>query len=443
MAPINRRNFMKSSAQMAAAAAVAGTSSGPAHGVTGANEKIRVACVGINSRGYGHVKAFVKLKDKGVDVPALCDVDRNVLAGRASQLGKMRGAEPDTHVDIRKLLEDKSIDAISIATTNHWHALATIWACQAGKDVYVEKPVSWCIREGRKMVEAARKYERIVQVGHQRRSQPEIRKAAEQIRAGIIGDVYMARSLLFKRRDSIGVKSPTAPPKHVDFDLWLGPAQKVPYHANLVHYNWHWFWDFGNGDIGNSGVHRLDLARMTLNKTLPVKVSSMGGRYGYKDQAETPNTQVATWTFDDGTLLVCDVRGRYTNGEPNIGGNLYYGSQGYLAGTEASFGFGGQAYGGRDESDVKLKPVGGRGESDHFENFINAMRSREVDDLNCDILEGHLSAVLFHMANVSYRLGRTLSFDPKTETFIGDGAEQANQYLTRDYRKPFVVPEQV
>ena len=443
MSQINRRSFLKSSVRAATTAAIVSEASGPAYGVTGANERIRLCCVGLRWRGFDHVKYFMKLKGKGVDVPALCDVDTKILNQYADRLAKLRGAKPATHVDIRKVLDDKTIDAISIATPNHWHALATIWACQAGKDVYVEKPISWCIGEGRKMVQAARKYERIVQVGLQRRSDPTIRKVAEQIRAGIIGDVYMARSLVYKRRESIGFAKPATPPPHVDFDLWLGPAPKQPYHANLVHYNWHWFWDFGNGEIGNSGVHRLDLARMTLNKTLPVKVASAGGRFGYKDQGQTPNTQIVTWTFDDGTLLVCEVRGRYTNSEPGIGSNLFYGSQGFMAGEAPSFGYGGKAYGGRPEAQIKTDPLPGNGDANHFENFINAMRSRKVADLNCDILEGHRSTVLCHMANIAHRLGRTLSFDPKTETFIGDGAKQANTYLTRDYRKPFVVPEHV
>jgi predicted dehydrogenase len=441
---VDRRGFTKASARVAAAAVVADRAAGPAHGVTGANDRIRVACVGLRWRGTDHIKYFMKLKQKGVDVPVICDIDRNLLADRSAKLAKMRGTKPGTQVDVRKVLEDKSIDAIAIATPNHWHALMTIWACQAGKDVYVEKPASWCISEGRRMVEAARKYKRIVQVGHQRRSEPPNRRAAEQIRAGIIGDVYMSRSLIFKRRESIGFKKPTDPPKHIEFDLWLGPAPKQPYHGNLVHYNWHWFWDFGNGEIGNSGVHRLDLARMTLNKkTLPTTVSSMGGRFGYKDQGQTPNTHVATWTYDDGTMMTCEVRGRFTNNEPGIGANLYYGSEGYLAGEAPSFGLGGKAYGGRPAAQVRFDPLPGSGDRDHFENFIKAMRSRRVEDLNCDVEEGHRSAVLPHQANIAYRLGRTLTFDPKTETFVGDGASEANRFLTREYRRPFVVPERV
>ncbi|MBN1347131.1 MAG: Gfo/Idh/MocA family oxidoreductase [Phycisphaerae bacterium] len=450
MAPLNRRSFLKSSAKMAgvAGAAVVGASGGPAHGVTGANEKIRLATIGVHGQGFYHVKRLMELKKKGknVDVVALCDIDEQVLAGRAGELEKMRGEKPATFTDLRKVYEDKSIDAVTIGMPNHWHALATIWACQAGKDVYVEKPCSWCIREGRKMVDAARKYQRIVKVGQHLRSDPGNGKATAELRAGLIGDVYMARSLVFRRRDSIGVKQPCDPPKHIHFDLWLGPAPKQAYHENLVHYNWHWFWDFGNGEIGNNGIHAMDLARWGMNKTLPVKVSSMGGRYGYTppDQAQTPNTQLSTLTFGDGTMLVCDVRNRFTNQEEKIGvGNLFYGSQGYFANGKPSFGYGGAAYGGKPAPEIKLDSVGGKREANQYENFINAVRSRKYEDLNCDVLEGHYSAVLFHMANISYRVGRTLTFDPKTETFVGDGAKEANAFLTREYRAPFVVPERV
>jgi predicted dehydrogenase len=444
MEPVNRRRFLKRSAQAAAAAVVSGAG-GPAHGVVGANERIRVACIGIHGRGFGHAKGFMGLKSKGVDVVALCDVDEMELGKKIDALTKIRGRKPGAHVDARKLLEDKSVDAISIATPNHWHSLMAIWGCQAGKDVYVEKPVSWCISEGRKTVQAARKYKRIVQVGQQHRSNPKFRTAAAKIRAGIIGEVYMTRSLVFRARESIGFKKRTTPPKHLHYDLWLGPAPKQPYHENLVHYKWHWFWDFGNGEIGNNGIHMLDLARMTIGKTtLPVKVSSMGGRFCYKDQAETPNTQIATWTYEDGTMMVCDVRNRFTNSEPGLLGNIYYGSEGFYGGNGPQFGYGGKAYGGKDEPEIDPNVVGGKGEADHFANFINAMRSRKIEDLNCDIEQGHLSAVLFHMANVSYRLGgRTLTFDPKSETFTGDGAKEANVYLTREYRKPFVIAETV
>lgn len=446
MESIDRRTFLRRSAQAAAVTTVAG----PAHGVTGANEKIRIACVGIGGRGGAHIREFLNMKDKGVEVAALCDIDKNVLASRANWVAKQGGKKPDCHVDMRKLMDDKNIDAVSFATPNHWHALGTIWGCQANKDVYVEKPASWCVREGRKMVEAAEKYKRIVQVGMQSRSNPGIRQAVAKLHAGLIGEVYMARMLCYKRRDSIGFRPIEPPPKHIDFGLWLGPAPDEPYHGNLVHYNWHWFWNFGNGDIGNQGVHEVDKARWGLGKTThPVKVSSMGGRYTYKDQGQTPNTQIATCTYEDGKMLVMEVRGRYTNDEAGeFVGNLFYGSQGWMAGWKEQFTIRdqkvGKPYDGKPEDQIKLPPVGGAGGSgNHFENFIVAVRSRKVEDLNAPVLEGHLSCVPFQIGNIAYRLGRTLEFDPKTEKFVGSGASEANPYLTREYRKGFEVPEQV
>jgi predicted dehydrogenase len=446
MEPINRRTFLKASAQAAAAATVVSKFSGPAYGVIGANEQIRIACVGINGRGNAHIGAFLGMKNKGVDLAALCDIDERVLNSRAGAVQGARGKKPDTYTDMRKLFEDKNINAVSFATTNCWHALGTVWACQAGKDVYVEKPASWSVWEGRKMVEAARKYNRMVQVGTQSRSDPRVRKAVAELHAGIIGDVYMARALCYKRRDSIGIKPDSDPPPYIHYDLWLGPAPKQPFNPNYVHYNWHWFWDFGNGDIGNQGVHEMDKAIWGFNKKeLPVKVASMGGRYGYKDQGQTPNTQVATFTYADGKMLVFEVRGRFTNDERGVGvGNLFYGSTGFMADWRAELGSERKKEPGKPAPEIKdLPPVGGSGQGNHFENFIAAVRSRKVEDLNADILWGHLAAAHVHMANTAYRLGKTLTFDPKTEQFTGDYAAEANKYLKREYREPFVIPEQV
>jgi len=261
---------------------------------------------------------MLALKSQGVDLAAFCDVDGQLLQERTAAVENQTGTKLETYTDIRKLLEDDSIDAITVATPNHWHALMTIWACQAGKDVYVEKPISWCVREGRKMVEAARKYNRIVQAGTQARSFDHVRRRTQQMRDGLIGDIYMVRGMCYKQRDSIGFKEPTAPPDFLDFDLWLGPAQEQPYHANLVHYNWHWFWDFGNGDIGNQGIHEVDLARWVLDKGNTIRVSSTGGRFGYEDQGQTPNSLASTFTYEDGTQIVFEVRGRYTNAEEGI-----------------------------------------------------------------------------------------------------------------------------
>ena len=458
---VSRRSFLKSTAASATAAGLLQGGAAPSVGAVGANDRVRIACVGIRGQGKTHITKFLDIKDHGVEVVALCDVDSDVLGERAAEVEQKTGKRPKTYRDIRQLLEDDSIDVISTATPNHWHALITIWACQAGKDVYVEKPASWCVREGKKMVEAARKYNRIVQVGMQARSFPHILERIPQLQDGLIGDIYLARGLCYKRRDSIGFKEESNPPKNLDFDLWLGPAGKHNFHANLVHYNWHWFWAFGNGDIGNQGIHEMDLARLAVEQKGKVKVYASGGRYGYEDQGQTPNTLTVSITSEDNRRIEYGVRGRYTNAEEGVQlGDLYYGSEGFLAG--ANWGGGGGGYPNQDQTlgnwqpkfGYDGKPYGGKRDfkpeapfdetyHPHYLNFIQAVRSRKAEDLNADILEGHKSAVLMHIANISYRLGRELTFDLEKEVFVGDGAAEANPFLTREYPAEFAVPEKV
>jgi len=429
MHSLNRRTFLLSGSAAAAAP----------------SDRVNVGVVGLRSRGREHIEILGKLP--GSRVAAVCDIDQ-AQTERAVQLAeKVQGARPKTYQDIRKLLEDKGIDAISIATCNHWHALATIWACQAGKDVYVEKPASHNIFEGRKMVEAARKYGRIVQVGMQSRTTAHKIRAIELLRQGAIGKLYMAKGLCFKRRPSIG-KSPDGPvPPGVNYDLWLGPAPMRPFNPNRFHYNWHWFWDTGNGDIGNQGVHEMDICRWGLGKsTLPKNVFSTGGKYVYDDDQETPNTQLATFEYDD-CLLVFEVRGLVTGGESSIYwdgqnfiGNLFFGSDGFMS-VDA---WGYQIYlGEKRELAQKLKAVEPRiwETTPHLENFLKAVRSRKHTDLTGDILEGHLSAALCHLANISYRTRRKLAFDPARERFLGDA--EANALVSRPYRAPYVAPEKV
>ncbi len=441
MKRISRRDFLKRTAQTAAGVAATITFL-PKGLAQGANETIGVAVMGIHGRGMSHINEFIKIKQ--ARVVALVDPDRSLFDSRCKMVEDKQGDRPKCYEDIRDALADKNVDAVSIATPDHWHALGTIWACQAGKDVYVEKPCSWCIREGRKMVEAAEKYKRIVQVGTQSRSNPKVRNAIARLWAGQIGKLYMARGLCYKPRRSIGIKGTAEPPPHLNWNLWLGPAQERPYMPNFVHYNWHWFWDFGTTDLGNQGVHQMDIARWGLRKGLPVKVHCVGGRFGYKDEGETPNTQVATYEYEDGTLLVFEVRGLPTNDEAGAKiGDLFYGAEGWMSsgeGYQPRIGYDGKGK-AKSESELKLDPVGGNGDSNHFQNFINCVISRRREDLNADILEGHLSAALCHLGNISYRLGRKLTFDPKTETFPGD--DEANKLLTRDYREPFVVPDEV
>ena len=346
---------------------------------------------------------------------------------------------------LRKLLEDKSIDAVSIATPNHQHTLQTIWACQAGKDVYVEKPCSHDMFEARQIVAAAQKYNRIVAHGTQQRSGAG-RAVVEQLRAGLIGDVYMARGMCYKRRDTIGRKPEAPVPAGVHYDLWLGPAPEHAFTQNRFHYNWHWFWDYGNGDLGNQGVHQVDMARWGLGVNYPTKVSAIGGHFMFDDDQETPNTLSASFEFDDSgkkKIMTFEVRHWITNHEAGIEapspqnvGVIFYGSKGYMAvWSEDSGKY--QTWLGREQ-----KPgPSGADLGNNWANFIDVMRSRKQADLFAPIDEGATSTALVHLANISYRLGRSLHFDSVSYSCQGDA--EANRMFRREYRKPFVVPENV
>jgi len=423
--------------------------------VLGANDRVRVAVCGLHGRGKDHLDGFSRVPN--VEIAALCDVDENVLRKRLGEVG----GKPQTYVDIRKLLEDKSIDAISIATPNHWHSLMAIWACQAGKDVYVEKPCSHNLWEGRQLVRAAEKYNRIVQHGTQIRSAPAIQEAIKGLHEGVLGEVYLARGLCFKRRDTIGHASEETVPAGVHYDLWTGPAPLKPFTRNRFHYNWHWSWDTGNGDLGNQGVHQVDVARWGLGLKFPNRISAVGGHFMFDDDQQTPNTLNCAFEFDlpDGKckMMEFEVRHWITNNEAGIGrgnlvtgkkrffghhdtiGNVFYGANGYLAtGDEDASSY--EILLGRDE---KSGPHG-HGGGDHFANLIDCVRSRKKEDLNAPIGEGHISCALVHLANASYRLGRMLHFDPEAERVISD--DEANSLLRdshRGYRAPFAVPEEV
>ena len=315
---ISRRDFLSRSAKTAAIAATSSFISNviPSK-VLGANDRINIAVIGIRSRGSQHYREWVK--NPNVHVKTLVDIDENLFPERVQELTELQGKKPNTEVDLRKMLEDKDIDAVSIASTDHWHALATIWACQAGKHVYVEKPTSHNIWEGRKMVEAARRYNRIVAVGMQNRSIRGVQSAMKFLHEGKLGDIYMAKGLCFKPRDSIGKKQNTQVPAGIHYDLWLGPAPYRPFNPNRFHYNWHWFWDYGCTDLGNQGPHQMDIARWGMNKNeYPQKIHCSGGYYAFDCDQETPNTQLATLKYDDGKILQFEVRGLYTNAEDNI-----------------------------------------------------------------------------------------------------------------------------
>ena len=336
----NRRDFIKKTTMSTAGIAI-GTSvfSAKTYGnILGANDRVNLGSIGIGGRGSGLVNSFSKMYDKGVRIKTICDVDSKFFA-KSVDLAEtnQNGNKPGTESDMRRVYDDKDIDAVVIAAPNHWHALSTIWACQAGKNVYVEKPSSHNVWVGRKMVEAARRYNRIVQVGFQNRSISNVMQAINFLHDGGIGDVYMARGTCFKPRNSFGIAPNMTPPSTLNYDMWLGPANYKPYNEKMVHYNWHWHWDTGNGDTGNQGPHQFDIARWGLNKNVhPVKVQSMGGIFGISRQEcsqETPNTQTSAFEYEDGKILEFETRGRFTNAEANEGvkiGNIFYGTEGWM-----------------------------------------------------------------------------------------------------------------
>ena len=431
---MNRRYFIFSSAALAAQTVKPAKSP---------NETVRVAVVGCGGRGDSHMSAWTTLPN--VELAGLVDVDDSHSERFVGTLQKREKKAPPVFRDIRKVLDDKSIDAVSIATPNHWHTLQTIWACQAGKDVYVEKPCSHNVFESRQIVAAARKYDRIVQMGSQSRSSPALQEAVQKMKEGEFGEIYMARGLCFKARNTIGKTPVEKVPPGVDYDLWTGPAPMRPFTKNRFHYNWHWFWDTGNGDLGNQGIHEVDIARWGLGVTHPTKVSGIGGKFMFDDDQETPNTITASYEFNVGgrpKMMTFEVRHWYSHHEAGIGGekagntvgNTFYGSKGYLVidGYNKYY-----SYMGRDQ-----QPGSARNERDHhFQNFIDGVRSRQRKDLTAEIEEGAVSCVLVHLANVSYRLGRTLHWDEKTWSVKND--PEANKMLTRVYRAPYIVPAKV
>ena len=438
---MQRRHFL-----IAAAAATAVRS----NALASPNDTVRVACVGVRGQGQSHIRAYSKMKN--VEIAAICDVDESILEQRLQMAEKLGGKRPAGVTDLRKLLEDKSIDAISIATPNHNHALQAIWGCQAGKDVYVEKPCAHDMFEAQQLLAAAKKYNRMVQHGTNGRSSATMQEAVKLVKDGVIGDVYMSRGLCFKWRDTIG-RTPVEPvPAGVHYDLWLGPAPKHEFTRNRFHYNFHWFWDYGNGDLGNQGVHQIDAARWLLGVKYPSKISAMGGHYMFDDDQETPNTLVATFEFNEGgrkKLLVFEVRHWISDGEAGIAplfgggkdsnncfGNIVYGSKGLLSTARPGF----KIVLGREEQPGP-EPTAERG-GDNWANFIQAVRSRNYSDLNAPMEEAVPSVMLIHLANISYRVGRTLYFDSETMTCKND--PEANRLFKRpSYRAPYTVPEKV
>ena len=437
---LSRRTFLGSSAVavIAAGTMVKGK-------VEGANERVGVCVVGINGRGGSHIDGFTKSPDS--EVVALCDVDANILKMRGDELDAATGKKVKRYSDIREALADPAIHAVSIATPNHWHALAAIWAVKAGKDVYVEKPASHEIFEGQQLVALAASTDRIIQHGTQSRSNVTLRRDIPLLQSGeIIGALHTVRALGYKtggNRDALPEVADSEAPEGLNWRLWQGPASEKPYNKNFHPYSWHWFWHYGNGEIGNQGVHEMDIAQWTMNKGAPVKVYSAGGRYTYTDQGQTPNTNIASFTYADGTMLTFEVRNRYTNTEggveidgkflPGVGvGTLFYGSDGYYVQ--------GQGFYDKKNKPIPIddskfpKPTNGV----HFENFLAAVKARDKNLIHGNMNDAHTTCTFCHMANTSYRLGRSLEFDPATQRYTDD---EANAYLKRAYHADFEVPQ--
>lgn len=490
MSKLTRRDFLKSS--MAASAAL--VLAAPYSRVRGANDDIRLAIVGTGGQGSNHIKIFEKLP--GVRIVAICDVDTDHIESSVEHF-KKNNQNVDTYVDVRKLLDNKNIDAITSATPNYWHSLLTIWACQAGKDVYIEKPVSHNIWEGRKMIEAARKYNRIVQTGTQKRSSEAHPAAYEWMRQGNLGAIKCVRSLCYKARFEgtngfvNGTNGPIPVPESVDYNLWCGPADMEPLRRQELHYMWHWVWNTGNGDLGNQGIHEMDLGRWALgDPKLAPRVLSFGGRFRVADAGETPNTQIVFLDYKP-TPLIFEVRGlARKKGEKEMDNWRRTGTNiGVIVQCENGYWAAGDGGGWVWDNDDKRtdKQFSGGGGGSHHQNFIDAVRSRKVSDLNADIEKGHFSSALCHMGNISYRLGKKmpvdeiksaiagntelmdsfermlehlaanevdlekepitlgpmLTMDPEKEMFVGEYSDLANMYIKRNYREPFVIRDEI
>lgn len=445
----SRRDFIKAASKGVLFAAVAPTALHSAvemptvipQKAFGANERIRIAVLGLNSRGQNHVDELMALATKSnVEIVMFCDPDMEVLQRRANEFKTKHGKTVLIEQDFRKAYDDKTIDAVTIASPNHWHALQAIWACQAGKDVYVEKPATHNLFEGRKMIEAAYKYNRIVQHGVQLRSSIAIREAVKHLQDGLIGNVYMARGLVFRQRADIGNKGISQTPSTLNYDLWCGPAPMRPFSKNYVHYNWHWHWDYGNGDVGNQGVHETDLCMWGLGvDKLPERITSMGGKFLWDDCKEVPEVLTSIYHYPkEKKIIQFEVRHWHTNLEGGAGvGNIFYGDKGYMVikgyGTYETF------LGKNNEKGPSRSEKGELGL--HFENWIEAIRARDMSIQNGPVQSGHLASGLAHLGNISYRLGRQLEFDPIAERFIGEGENEANAMTSRNYRAPYIVPE--
>jgi predicted dehydrogenase len=420
MSRLSRRRFLGASVGAFAslnAITAAGAADSP-------NERVRIAVMGLRSRGNALMKGFAKMEN--CDIPYLCEVDEAMLATPIKDLEQAKRGPAKVEKDIRRLVEQKDFDALVIAAPDHWHAPATVWACQNGKHVYVEKPVSHNLLEGQKMVKAAIAHKRVVTYGCQRRSAPHVQSAVEFVRSGKLGKVPFARTWIAGDRKTIGKKADLdSPPKGVDYDLWLGPAAARPFNSNRFHYNWHWFWEYGTGELGNNGIHALDIVRWGLGLDYPRKITCGGGKFFYDDDQETPDTQIATFDFANCSVVwehrIWSKTG--LQGEP--WGVIFYGEKGTLV-------FDKNGWHVEQGVEASAKPEGNMDEQ-HKRNFLDAIRSGKA--LNAPIEEGHRTTLLCHLGNIAFRTGRALKFDDKNERCFDDAG--ANALLGRTYRKGF------
>jgi predicted dehydrogenase len=396
------------------------------------NEKVRVAIMGLRVRGKSLAPLFAATA--GVEITHLIDPDSAMVKPTLDVL-KTPASPPKAETDVRKVLEDKTLTALVVSTPDHWHALATIWAAERGKHVYVEKPVSHNLVEGRRMVEAARKYKVVIQAGTQRRSQTSVVAAREYIQSGKLGKVSFARAWIGGNRPNIGRAKPEAPPAGVDYELWLGPASGQ-FTKNRFHYQWHWFWDLGTGELGNNGIHGLDLARNVLGLDTPVKVSCAGGKFYYDDDQQTPDTQLATFDFAGGPggATGCTLVWEHRVWEKKDQGpeGQSYGIS--IHGDKGTMLFNGDAWTVRGGDGTSEKPKGDMN-LQHVRNFVESIRGDAKP--NAEIEIGHKSTLLCHLGNIAYRTSKTLKFDAKTEQ---TDSPEANKLLGREYRKGFELP---
>jgi predicted dehydrogenase len=430
----HRRSFLKTGTALAAGAFLNANQR-----ILGANEKVTLALIGGRNQGRG---VALRAIEQGAEFKTFCDLDPEILEKTGADITKAQGKKPQFEKDFRRVLDDKDIDAVVIAAPDHWHARMTILACQAGKDVYIEKPLSQTIHEGHMMREAARKYKRVVQVGTQRRSGEHFASAVDYVASGKIGKVCEIKAWIYQTRLSIGRPPDGVPPAGVDYDVWLGPAPKRPFNPMRFHYNWRFFWDYGNSELGNQGVHVLDVAIWAIqklrgmDKCLPTRVSAMGGIHWLDDMKEVPDTQIVNYYYDN-LLLSFELRSfggdhMMHQGKKGLGTDFYtayFGSEGSLYLTNSGW----KVYRPNGEPATEVKAGGGS----HEKNFLDCLKSRKAP--NSEIEIGRLSTTLTHLGNISYKLGRDVKFEQKTETFPGDAA--ANKLLTKAYRTPYDLPK--